>query len=296
MTGRRAGRVHHPLPLRRAEGGWLLPWLIALLAYIAGLGAVGLLVVADTVNAAEASLAGGMTLQLPADTSPPRLETVLATLRQTPGIAGARLLTPAEAGQLLAPWLGPATKIDELPVPRLIDIQVARDSVADFAALRQHLASIAPAAQLDDHRAWLAAVTAAARRLMGLLAVGFALMLLLIAVGGAFAARIDLALQRSAVELLRQLGARDRAVACAVATGLARAALLGAALGAAGVVLSVATLDRAGALVQLPAPVAALGIGDWRLWGVALATVAAAGAIVLGAAWLVVQRHLARLP
>lgn len=296
MIGRQAGGAGYRLPLRRTDGGRLLPWLIACLAYIAGLGAAGLLVVGDTVNMAKASLAGGMTLQVPADTSLPRLDTVLAALRQTPGIAGARLLTPAETAQLLAQWLGPAVKIGELPVPRLVDIRVAHENAADFAAMRQHLASIVPDAQLDDHRAWLAAVRGAARRFIGLFAAAVAIALLLMAVATAFSARVDLALQRSAVELLQQLGARDRDIARAVATGLAGAALLGAAAGAAGVVLSVAILDRAGALLQLPAPVATLGIADWRLWGAAIATAIVAGAIVLGSAWLAVQRRLARLP
>lgn len=296
MTGRRSGRARHPLPLRRSDGGRLLPWLIGLLVYIAGLGAAGLLIVGDTVDAAKASLAGAMTLQVPADTSPPRLETVLATLRQTRGISGARLLTPAETAQLLAPWLGPAVKIDELPVPRLVDIQVTHESAADLAAMRQHLTSIVPEAQLDDHRAWLASVRGAARRFAVVLAAAITVALLLMAIAAAFAARIDLALQRSAVELLQQLGARDRDIARTVVTGLARPALLGAVTGAAAVLLTVVLLDRAGTLLQLPAPVAALGIADWRLWGVALATALAAGGIALGGAWLAVQRRLARLP
>src|SRR5579862_4368225 len=271
MIGRQPGRTRHPLPLRRTDGARLLPWLIALLAYLAGLGAVGLLVVGDTVNAAEASLAGGMTLQLPADTSAPRIETVLATLRQTPEITGARLLTAAETARLLAPWLGSAAKLDELPVPHLVEIQVMRERTADFAAMRQQLASIVPDARLDDHRAWLAAVRSAANRFAGVFAAAIVFALGCMAVGAAFSARIDLALQRPAVELLQLLGAHDRDIARPLATLSARAALLGAALGVAGIVLSVVILDQAGALLQLPAPLAAVGIADWRLWGVGVA-------------------------
>ena len=65
------------------------------------------------------------------------MQTVLALLRQTPGFASVRSLEPAETARLLEPWLGASAKIDELPVPRLVDLQLGRDGTPDIAALRR---------------------------------------------------------------------------------------------------------------------------------------------------------------
>src|SRR5260370_15973743 len=55
-------------------------------------------------------------MQPPAEPSAARTEMALAVLRQTPGIAGARLVDPAETKRLLEPWLGPSVPLDQLPL------------------------------------------------------------------------------------------------------------------------------------------------------------------------------------
>ena len=295
MIALRWGRQRRDLPLRQSASARWLPWVLALMVYLAGLGGVGLTLLHDTLRAARGSLAASLTLLVPAEASPARLETVLAVLRQTRGIVSARPLPPAEVARLLEPWLGSSVVLAELPVPRLIDIRVEPDGGTDFAVLRQHLASVVPGAHLEDYQPWLAGMRAAARRVDGVLVAAIVVALLLMAVSAGFAARFDLVAQRSVIELLLLLGADDGDIAHPLAMRSLRLGLWGGALGAAGVLLTTIALGDAGSLIRSPAPPAAIGIADWRLWAILVGAVVAAGLIAMASARATVLRRLARM-
>jgi len=294
MIGSRLA-VRRSLALRTNPSGRLLLLVMALLVYVAGLGGVGLLVIDDTLRASEHTLAVTLTLQVPAEASNARIETVLALLRQTPGVVSVHLLDPAETARLLEPWLG-SVPLDDLPVPRLIDLRVDPNGKMDLAELRQKLASVVPDARLDDHRQWPQGVHAAVRRIEGILAAGVTIALLLIAVSAAVAARTALMTDRSVVELLHLLGAGDGDIAGAFAVRSVRLGLSGGGVGAVAALLTILALSGAGSIVQLPAPIASTGAADWRVWGLLAAIVPAAGLIAMASAWVAVRRPLAAMP
>jgi len=300
MIGFRFGAARRDLPLGHDEAARFLPWVVALMVYVAGLGGIGLIALDETVRAAERSLATSLTLQVPPDTSKARMETVLALLGQTKGIQSANLLDPKELARLLEPWLGPKVPLDELPVPRLIDLQIDPAGPPDLAALRQQLASVVPEARLDDHRPWLAGARAAARRGESVLALVIAAALGLIALSTVFAVRATLRAERSVVELVHLLGAADAAIARRFTMRALTLGLIGGIAGAAAAFLTLAALGGAGSVVQLAAPPGApdtvAGIADWRVWGILAGAALAAGLVVMVSARLTVRRWLAPLP
>jgi cell division transport system permease protein len=133
---------------------------------------------------------------------------VLDILKATPGVASARSLTDDEQKALLAPWFGPDLPLDQLPIPRLIELTEA-DPGFDAEGLRQRLVAEAPGASLDDHTRWRRPLADAAQklRLLGLVSI--------ILILGAMAAMITLAanaaLEANAqiIKVLRLVGARD---------------------------------------------------------------------------------------
>jgi cell division transport system permease protein len=246
-----------------------------------------------------------LTLQLPAETSNARLETVLAVLRQTAGIESVHLLEPAETARLLEPWLGPAVPLDALPVPRLIDLRTDPTRGIDVAALRTQLAAVVPDARLDDQLPWPKGMRAAARRIEGILVGGIAVALLLVAASAVFAVRTALMADRSAARLLHALGAADSVIARRFAVRSLRLGLVGGGIGAGAALLTIVVLGDAGSLVQPPVPpratgaaggTAASGIGDWRLWVILGGAVLGAGLIAMASAWATVRRQLAGMP
>jgi len=305
MIGSWFARARRELPLGPDESARFVPWVVALMVYLAALGGVGLTVLDDTLRAADQVLATTLTLQVPAETSNARLETVLALLRQTAGIQSVHLLEPAETARLLEPWLGPAVALDELPVPRLIDLRTGPERAIDIAALRHQLAAVVPDARLDDHLSPPKGMPAAARRIKGFLVGGIAVALLLVATSAVFGVRTALMADRSATQLLHALGAVDSAIARRFAVRSLRLGLVGGGVGAVAALLTIVALGGVGAVVQLPVPpggpssaagVAANGIGDWRLWAVLGGAALAAGLIAMASAWATVLRRLAGMP
>jgi cell division transport system permease protein len=270
----------------------LLFWLFALIGYLAAIGGLALVLISDDLREWNRSLGNSLTLQLPAETSAARLETVLALLRQTAGIGGVRLLEPAETARLLEPWLGPAAAIDTLPVPRLIDLQIDPETAIDFADLRQKLSSIMPGAQLDDHRQWLGDFGGAIR-LASLIAVGIAAIALLAVVSTVSLTRTGLALHAKTVELLHLIGAADADLARLFQANALRLGLLGGATGAAAAFITVIAVISA---VPLHAMTGANGFADWRLWAVAIVAALATGLVAMAAARITALRRLSLMP
>lgn len=177
-------------------------------------------------------LAGAATLRInaPAEQLAAQTAAALTVLGQTPGVASARALTSDEQAALLSPWFGPDLPLDTLPIPQLIEI-VEGEPGLDAAGLRLRLGAEVPGAVLDDHTRWREPLVEAA---MSLRRLGWISILL---IGGATAAMITLAANASLaanaqiIEVLRQVGARDRFIAGAFVRRFTYRALMGAAVG-----------------------------------------------------------------
>ncbi|MBV9153118.1 MAG: hypothetical protein JO213_14895 [Alphaproteobacteria bacterium] len=270
----------------------LLACVIGLIGYLAAMGGVTLVLLGAEIRERNVSLADTLTLEIPASTSAARTEMSLALLRQTKGIRSVRLLDISETARLLEPWLGGAAATDTLPVPRLVDVKTEPDAAIDVVALRERLSSIAPGAQLDDHRPSLAAAREAALRAAALIALGLAA---LVAVGGIASllmTRMRLVLHRGTVELFHVIGAADADIARPAQAEALGYGLLGGAIGAAAGLVTVIAI---GAALQ-PAAWRAAGFADWRLWGVAIAATLGAGLAAAAGARSAVLRQLARMP
>ena len=292
MIRLRLGMARRTLPLGRDESIAFLPWVLALMVYVAGLSGVGLAVLEDAVRASQESAAGRMTVQVPAEVSDARLQTVLAVLRQTPGVRSVELLNPAATARLLEPWLGSPLSLDELPVPRLIDI----DGSVDLPTLRRQLTSIVPDARFEDHHASTGGPHRAALSVRAVLAALIAVPLVLIALSAVFATRTALAIRGPEVELFHLLGAADHDIARPFAVRAFRTGLFGGLLGAIAALLTAVGLGRGDALVDLPGPIGPAALADWRLWAILTGLVVSAGLVAMAAAQIVVLRRLAQRP
>lgn len=283
------------LPLGRNATARLLPWIIGAMAYLFATGGIALVFIGDAIGNWDRALGGTLTLQLPAETSGARLQSALAALRQTRGVLSAEPLDQAATASLLKPWLGDSVPVDVLPLPRLVDVRIDPDAGIDFAALQQHLASIAPGARLDDHRVWLARLHRFARRveslIVGVLVASGALMVLSVV----FTTGTGFALHQRAVELLHLLGAADSYIARQFQLEAARLGLFGGLGGAALAAITLAVAAGAIQALELPQP-APVSIGNWRVWVVLGVTVLGAAVVAMATVRVAVLRRLAALP
>jgi len=288
--------VRGKLPLGRDASALYIPWIVALIVYVAAMCAIGIVAVADAVEALDRQLATSMTVEIPPEASSARVQTVLGVLRQAHGITAVHELDDKETTRLLEPWLGPSPPLDVLPVPRLIDLRISPGDPPDLATLRQQLASVLPEARLEDHRAGLGELRSSAHRLQLIELIMLLLALGLVATVVIFATQSTMALEHDIVELVHLLGAPDPDVAGQITGRIMLISTAGAAGGALVALFTDWMLGGTAGFLQLPGGSPVLRPADWRLWALLIAAIVVAGIIATVCAQVTVERRLRRLP
>ncbi|MFT4717394.1 MAG: cell division transport system permease protein [Paracoccaceae bacterium] len=157
-------------------------------------------------------------------------QAVLKVLETTPGIASARVLSGEEQRKLLEPWFGPDLPLDDLPIPRLIEV-IEDITGPDIEGLRLRLAAEAPGAVFDDHTRWREPLVSAASRLR--LLAGFSIALIAVSTAAmiTLAANAALSANSTVVSVLRLVGAKDSYIARAFVRRFTLRAFAGAGIG-----------------------------------------------------------------
>ena len=160
-----------------------------------------------------------------ADAAAERAAAALSAIR--PGVTEAAVLEKEKAEALLAPWLGSGDVLDDLPVPRLVSVDLDPKAPASVAAMEKALKANDVDATIDDHSLWLKDVLHA-----GVMARFAALGAAATAAVIAFATRAGLAARRDLVNVLHLAGAEDSFIAGLFQARFARMAALAGLLGA----------------------------------------------------------------
>jgi len=292
------------IPLSRDQNARLVPVLVGVMVFLAVLAAAGALALGTMLDRWQRDVTGTLTAQIqPAPglgaeakaATDRRVALALEALRRQPAVAAARALSEAELTALVEPWIGPGELLDDLPLPRLIDIVLRPSAGPDTpTAIARALSAAVPGTSLDAHRLWLA-------RLMDLGdALGLLALAVVAVVGGAtvvtviHATRAGLTAHRQVIEVLHLIGAQQDYIARQFARHALKQGLKG---GFAGFMLAVPALAGVGWLAGRVEggliPRAALSPVDWGL--MFLLPVVAAGLSMLTAR-LTVLHTLSRMP
>lgn len=198
------------------------------------------------------ALARSSTLRIsaPALQMQQQLDLAMEVLNTTPGIAAARIISLEEQRTLLEPWFGPDVPVENLPLPRLVDIE-ENSSGYDGQSLRLRLIADVPGAVLDDHTRWRKPMVTAAQRLW---ALGLFSIVLIAATSAAMitlAARAAMSANAQVISVLRLIGAQDNYITAAFVRRFTFRAFNGASLGSAFGAASVYYLPDQGQTDQL---------------------------------------------
>ena len=264
----RGRRAAHLLPRTRLGGP--VPWVIAIMTALTVLALGGALALANLAASARGELAGAATVQIIEGDPQLRAEqagSVAALLRDMPGVEAIRVVPEQEIARLLEPWLGAGEAIEAVPLPALIDVELAPSiDEAQLAKIEQRIAAIAPAARIDRQEAWLAPVLGA---LSSLQLLAFGLIALLAFTGAAavwLAARNALGGNRDTIEIVHLLGGSDDQIARVFQRSILIDAMVG---GIVGLVLGLAAIalvaDRFAALDSGMVAGGSLGRTDWAV-------------------------------
>jgi cell division transport system permease protein len=170
--------------------------------------------------------------------------------RGFPGVSGVRAYSREESGRLLEPWLGSGLSLDELPVPRVIVVELTPGGQLDVPALRKALAEKIPGASVDDHRGWIGRMRAMADFLVigGIIVLGLVIAVTILCVN--FATRGAMAANRPVIEVLHFVGAQDRFIAGQFQRHFLWLGLKGGAIGGGAAILLFALIAPVEAMIR----------------------------------------------
>lgn len=237
---RRRKTTRRPAPLLPPEDArdGALVFVVAVLCFLACLAGIAALGAERAAGGWREQLIGSATVLVrptgteTADAAAARAAEVLAGVR--PGVSEADALEAQKSEDLLKPWLGDAAVLADLPVPRLVSVELDPKAPATAAALRKALQAAGVDATVDDHSLWLRDVLRAAAVAQGA-ALGVAGLITAAAAAViAFATRAGLAARRDLVGVLHLAGAEDRFIAGLFQARFARMAALAGLFGAGG--------------------------------------------------------------
>ena len=233
-------RKANALPFTNDASAFFLPWMVMLMVFFATLAAAGVLSLNTMLGRWSASISGSVTVQvMPVEENGKinrkktlaETEEVLAVLRRTPGVASALVLTDRQLKDLLKPWLGDTELLDDLPMPRLIDVQLLDNTTVDLTALKEKMAVAAPHASLDVHRLWMNKLVKLVKALEILGKTVLTLVFATTALIVVYVTVSSFTVHRPIVELLHQMGAFDGYVSAQYAKRIALFSTVGALFG-----------------------------------------------------------------
>ena len=260
---------HFDLPLGDDGSGRFVPWIVAVMVYLATLAVATGMAVNRSVENWNTGLQGTLTLEIApsatGDQTPQaRLETALTLLRATAGVATAEPLPAEDVRALLDPWLGPGELPVDLPIPQLVDIHLEARTLLDVDALGRQIEALVPGTRLDDHQIWTERLKAFGRSVQ----FASAFVVALVAMSGAgtvvFATRAGLAIHREVIELMHLIGSRDSYIAQQFQVHAMSLALRGGVLGLVAGATTLAIFRAIAAPIEGPLlPEVALTAGAW---------------------------------
>jgi cell division transport system permease protein len=197
--------------------GRSLTLVIAIMCFLACLTAGAVYMINQSAAAWLKDVASEVSVQVEpkgsAQDNERRIGEISLFLAKQAGIKAVKPMSQKDSSALLEPWLGKSAGLAELPVPRIIALELDRNSPPEFDKLRTALIKQFPGTTLDDHRHWQAQIRTVTRSfalggLAILMLVGAATTAIIIS-----ATKSAMASNREIVEVLHFVGATDRLIA-----------------------------------------------------------------------------------
>lgn len=245
-----------------------LPWIVAVLMFLASLAASGGLLVYRAIDAWSGDLQSTLTVEVggPRDSQAERADTLVAALREAAHVQSARIVPEDEVARLLKPWLGEEAALAELPLPVLIDVKLLEPDSTAVVRVHDLVARTDAESAVDDHGIWLAQLRRLSRAVQ-VVCVGIVLLVgLATGLAIVFGTRAAMTAHRDIIELFHIMGAQDGVIAGRFQIQAVGMALRGGFVGLALAILTLFALSHAvGPGLGLMSGVALVSAGDLLL-------------------------------
>ncbi|MEP0519020.1 MAG: ABC transporter permease [Hyphomicrobiales bacterium] len=205
-----------PIVPPQSVAGTALMAVIAIMSFLACLTLAAVTMVFEQAQLWESDVSSELTVQIrPSEGVDMELEIerAIRITEQSPGVGRAEAITEDQSAELLEPWLGAGLDLSELPVPRLLVVEIDNPVVLDIAKLRKSLIEAVAGVSVDDHGIWINQL----KRIANVtIATGIGIFLLVLAatcLSVIFATRGAMAGNQVVISVLHFVGALNRYIA-----------------------------------------------------------------------------------
>ena len=213
------------LPLKQTSP-FFLSWITMLMTFVAALTLFASISMNNIINHWNNVISGSLTIQQPTydltgvnreEAALRELTQITGLLEQQPFVVEYHVLTDEEMDKLMSPWLEELSQINELPIPKLVDVKLDKSVPFSLDMFKTELNAIAPYAQVDSHRVWLSNLIDIARGIQKTIFIILTLLILTTAFTVIYTTRSGLLVQSGTLNLLQMMGAKDFTIAFNVA-------------------------------------------------------------------------------
>ncbi|MDG1287289.1 MAG: hypothetical protein P8P30_06950 [Rickettsiales bacterium] len=198
----------------RDDANRYLPYFIALMIFLAAFFLAGGITVGTLLEDKKQDFSEWLTVQIPADISDKKYESLERLIKKTGGVSETRLLATEDVAEMISPWFGNDTALVEtLNIPKVLEVKLEDRSRFNIDELTKSLKKPFPNVQIDTHEQWLEHYL----NFIRILEIGAYLLALLVVAATTviiiFTSKTALKLHTKAIQLLHSVGAEDDYIA-----------------------------------------------------------------------------------
>ncbi len=216
LAGRSARSKQNPIVPPQAVAGTALIAVIAIMGFLASLTFAAVTMVYEQAQLWGNDISGEITIQIrPTEGVDLAFEVTRAVqlANNFPGIKTVEPMSAEDGAGLLSPWLGAGLDLDELPVPRLIIVEIEGPGEIDVKELTSLLEREISGVSVDDHGIWINQL----KRIVNItIATGIGIFLLVLSATClcvVFATRGAMAGNQTVISVLHFVGALNKYIA-----------------------------------------------------------------------------------
>ncbi|MBP5535117.1 MAG: FtsX-like permease family protein [Alphaproteobacteria bacterium] len=232
-------KIKRKLPLKQASP-FFLTWITMLMTFVAALTLFASMSLNNIISHWNNVVSGSLTIQQPTydlnglnrqDEALKELDVLQEFLKNQSFVESVHILNDDEMEKLMSPWLENLKVLNELPIPKLIDVTLKKNASFSLDSFKTDVNALAPYAQVDSHRIWLSHLIDLSSGIQKTIFIIILLLALTTAFTVIYTTRSSLLVQENTLELLQLMGAKDWSIAFGVASNSFTRGLCGAAIG-----------------------------------------------------------------
>lgn len=208
------------LPLQQDKANFFLEISTAVFVFLFSITLAAYFMISVMIGAWNKSIIDGLTVQImpsaeaiTEDEEQLRINKVIFFMQGLDGVETVKLVSDKRIKKIMSPWLGANANIEDLPLPKLLNVRLKNGQNFDYNKAKDSLQEIAPYASIDNHGIWLQKLMKIASSLKAL-SVFILLLVLTAAVFSLFyAVETSLKVHQNIIEILHIMGATDDYVA-----------------------------------------------------------------------------------